>query len=426
MAMTVNDIDRVTAKGIVEKLRDGVPPRRYSSLYTAGMESFIRNVRRRHFDDDGGPGKIRFVSGSWGSGKTHLFRLLAEQAFDAGYLVSTVEISRHEAPFNKFELVLANIIRNISSADTDVAQHVSSPLGTMLHEALLRESTEAGVELPEAIEAMKHRLFAEQQIDIDVRRVIAAYWDTYMSSETDSAVLDERRGLLIQWFSGEVNKNQMRKEYDVQKGLSKENARLFLASLVNLTKFLGYRGLVVLFDESEMTSSTLRRSDLRQAHNNLLHLINEIGEVSGLMLIYAAVPGFFDDPRTGIAAYGALAARIGRPEERPPAALDKIWNLDAVEPSADDFRTAACKIRAIYLTAYPGDAATLMSEAELCTRVDTVVDNHGRFEQVSKWRAVVKECIKVLDRSLDGAPQLSPIDSYRETKKTMLDELGDD
>jgi len=423
-AVTQHDLTETQAIDIIEKLRSGIPPRRYASRFSAGLDTFITNVRRRHLTPEPG-GKIRFVSGSWGSGKTHFFRLLAEQAFDTGYLVSTVELTKNEAPFNKFELVLAAILRNVTAAESEPGRPAELPLADFLRGAIQREQDEHNLDAPEAVERLTERLFADPHIDIDVKRVVRAYWATYTASDADAPVLEERRGFLLQWFTGEAHKTQIRKEFDVQKTLSKENARLFLGSLVALSQFLGYRGLVVLFDESEMSHSTMRRSDLQQAHNNLLHLINEIGEIQGLLLIYAAVPEFFTDSKSGIGAYGALSARIGRPEDKPPVALDKIWNLDAVEFTPDHFAEAARRIRDIYLVAYPEDVDNLLSADQLESIVLYVVSQHGPYERISRWRAVVTSCVSELDRSLEGQPPRSPQASYESTR-SVLDRLGDD
>jgi hypothetical protein len=422
--MQLADLDEDTSLDIIEKLRIGLPPRRYASLYSSGLETFVANVRKQHLDRRASSGRIRFVSGSWGSGKTHLFRLLAEQAFDANYLVSTVELSRNEAPFNKFELVLASIIRNIASEGTETEGDSSSPLGEMLRLHIYKVAERDGIDLLSAVEEERKRLLADSSIDFDVRRVVAAYWDTFRPDSKDSDLF-ERRGQLLQWFTGEANKTVMRKDFGVQRVLNRENSRVFLTSIVALAKFLGYKGLVVLFDESEMSHSTMAKSQLNQAHNNLLHLINEIDTIAGLVMVYAAVPAFFNDDRHGIRIYGALASRIGEPEPSPPSALQKVWNLDAVVVTTQNFQDTARKIREIYMSAYPDDSSNLMALPELLSRVGVVVDEHGQYEKVSKWRAVVQECVKLLDLTLEGGTPLAPMDSYRETKR-LLDRFGDD
>lgn len=361
--------------------------------------------------------------GSWGAGKTHFFRLLREQAFAHGYLVSTVELSAHETPFNKFERVMYAIVGGIASPDTAAGMRSSAPFGDVLQEALQRCG--AATDMAGAVNQAKSALFADTEIDIDVRRVVGAYWDTFTSDAEDAIALEERRGLLLQWFAGEAHKPTMRKEFDVQKVVGKENARVILSSLVALVRHLGFKGLVVLFDESEMAHSTMSRSNLKQAHNNLLHLINEVSEVPGLFVVYAAVPQFFTDDRTGIRIYGALAGRIGTPPDYPPRALDKVWNLDAVVPTEDDFEAAATKILGIYRRAYPDEQDELIDEAELRSRIAQVVGEHSPYAATSRWRVVIKETTKLLDLSLEGIPLPDPATSYRETV-SLLEQMGDD
>src|SRR5205814_8547277 len=118
-SMTVN-IDALSpevAEGIIEDLRHGIPPRRYVSFYSVGEDDFLEGVRRRHLESASGSGRIRFISGSWGAGKTHFLRLLREKAFEARHLVATVELSRDETPFNKFEEVFYRIIRSVTSPE---------------------------------------------------------------------------------------------------------------------------------------------------------------------------------------------------------------------------------------------------------------------------------------------------------------------
>jgi len=67
--------ERSIAIQIVEKLRQGQPPKRGVDRYSVGHEKLIDGIKRYHLDGIENRGIIRFISGSWGSGKTHFFRL---------------------------------------------------------------------------------------------------------------------------------------------------------------------------------------------------------------------------------------------------------------------------------------------------------------------------------------------------------------
>lgn len=411
------------ADAIIEDLRSGLPPRRFASHYSVGHERFLRGVRRRLLDAPSDRGRIRFVSGSWGSGKTHFLRLLQETAFDAGFLVSSVELSSDQAPFNKFELVFSEIVRSITSPSMyerdDVA--VAAPFGRVLEEALLSDSETGGETIHAVLDSKRDALMAATEIDIDVRRLVAAYWDTFAAETEDTGALEERRGLLLQWFAGEGHATTFRKEFGLQKTVKRENARLILGSLVALIRHLGHQGLVVLFDEAETTHSTMRKSNLRQAHNNLLALINGIEETNGALLIYASVPEFFTDERTGIKVYGALAQRIGQPKDAPPRAVDRIWNIDELAHDEADFALAARRIRSIYVTAFPELDDDVDDEA-LTSFVKGLVAEHPRYGQVSVWRVVVQGVIRYLDDVTDDGEPPPPEQVHRD----VMDMIRDD
>ncbi len=401
---TAPQISQAAALEIIESLRTGIPPKRYVSSYSTGNDQFLQNVRKRHLESASTSGKIRFVSGSWGAGKTHFLRLLREQAFDARYLVSTVELNVDETPFNKFEQVFFDIIRNITSPEMyeEGDLNRAAPFAEVLRRALFKAPAgEEETVSHERFQDAKEALFADDTIDIDFRRIVVQFWETYLAEGGDRATLENTRGRLLQWFAGEGTMTSYR-PYGVQKIVKRENARLMLQSLSRFATHIGYHGLVILFDEAEMSFSVMRKSNLKQAHNNLLHLINSIDESAGLFLVYAATPDFFIDERHGITIYGALAQRIGRPDDRPPRSLDRIWNLDAAETSTEDYLEAASKIRQIYITAYPDIGEDAVSESLLRDYVAELVRVHPEFSHVSTWRVVVTGTIEALDATAEG------------------------
>ena len=420
--MTLLDLDERLAEQIIESLRRGVPPRRGVSAYATGTD-FVEKVRRRHLAGGINAGKIRFVGGSWGAGKTHFFRLIREYAFDENLLVSTVELSSEQTPFNKFERVFFEIVRNIATPtmykEGDLA--AALPFGGVLSEVLADWTDKYGSGSV-AVQALGTELMEQTDIDIDFRRVVTAYWKTFDVEEPDTAVLEDTRGTLLQWFEGEGQATALRRDFGIQKMVKKENARIFLASLGKFVRWLGFGGLLVLLDESEMTHSTMRKSSLKQAHNNLLHLINEVDATEGLFLLYAAVPEFFDDPKYGIKTYGALAARIGPLDAKPPKSLDKVWNIDQLTQDPDAFAEAAEKVREIYGVAYPGEVDDLPTPDELRKHVEAVIDQHPEFSQVSSWRVAITATVEALDMALEGDSLPAP----REHHSRIVSSLQDD
>lgn len=423
--MSPADLDPITAQDVIESLRDGIPPQRFVSTYASGNEKFLGNVRKRHLETASSRGRIRFISGSWGAGKTHFLRLLREEAFSAGYLVSTVELSADATPFNKFERVFFEIVRKITSPEMyregDLTR--AAPFAEVLRRHLFNAPAGSqDVVSHDRFQEARERLMRSSDLDVDFRRMIVHFWETFLPEGGDPAALEERRGEIMQWFAGEGTIGLYRREYGVQKLVNRTNARLMLQCLSRFAIDAGHRGLVILLDEVEMTHSILRKSSLKQAHNNLLHLINSIEESDGLFLVYAATPDFYVDDRYGVIIYGALSQRIGRPEDRQPRALDRVWNLDAVETSADDFLAAASKIRDIYLTAFPDAEDDLLSDESLREQVSKLVAQHPEFSHVSTWRVVVTGTVEALGASAEGERVSPPDQMYDDIMDRLRDQ----
>lgn len=402
--------EKSLAVQIIESLRKGVPPQRGVERYSTGNEKLLDGIKREHLATVGDFGRIRFVSGSWGAGKTHFFRLLREAAFQNDCLISNVELNVNDAALNKFEKVFYAIIRKISTPSC-YAQDLpaeAAPFGTVLQEALAylgtgkRELPQGGEVPHEAHVAACGKLMADRVMDIDFKKIVLKYWETFLPAAADPGIVEQQRGEILQWFSGEGTVGTFRKRFGVSKMVTKENARVMLQSLAQFVRLCGYNGLVILFDEAEQAYSLMRKSALRTAHDNLRSLIDNVEALPGLFLIYATTPDFYSDPKHGIVIYGALAGRIGKPENRPPRARELIWNLDAVQPTTQEYVAAAGKIRDIYLTGFPQDAQRLPSSAKLDKFVQELCKIHPSLSAVRFWRVLVTGVIAHIDDHLEG------------------------
>lgn len=406
------DMDqRTMATQIVESLRRGIPPQRGVDRYSVGNEKLLDGVKKFHLSGISERGIIRFISGSWGAGKTHFFRQLRETAFENDCLVSNVELDVDSAALNKFQSVFSTIVRQIATPSYHAGHTTleAAPFGTVVRESLAWLATgtrEITTEIPyEHYTKATEALMTDYGIDIDFKKMVQEYWKTFLPEAPDPAVVEQTRGEILQWFSGEGTVGAFRKRFGVSKTVSKENAKLMLQSLAGFVRLSGYKGLLILFDEAEQTYSVMRKSALRAAHNNLLSLINNIESLPGLFLIYATTPDFYTDPKHGIVIYGALSGRIGKPEERHSRALDTIWNLDAVETKLENYQEAAKKIRSVYVEAYPETELALPNEEAVTQKVAELFRIHPSLAAVRFWRFLVTAIITDFDDHLDGEPR---------------------
>lgn len=398
------------SRRIIDSLRKGIPPQKGTERYAVGYERLLRDIEKYHFDSVADIGIIRFVNGSWGAGKTHFFRMLRDLAFKCLCLVSTVELNANSTTLNKFESVFGAIIRNIavpSYFDFDETQDIA-PFRRVLEESLIFMSRGEHCGGPtltqEEFGRAKEKLFADKAIDIDFKKMVLCYWETFVEQASDSSLLDEKREVILQWFCGEGTLALFKKSFGVSKVVTKDNAKLLLQSLSAFIVRAGYKGLLILFDEAEKSYSVISRVALKAAHNNLLSLINNIDGLKGLFLLYATTPDFYTDPKHGIVTYGALSSRIGKPLDSLPRALDIIWNLDSLQYELKDYQAAAQKILQLYIDAYP-DRDSLPTGERLAQWVEEYQKNHSKFVGVRFWRVLVSGVVFFLDSSGDEKEQ---------------------
>jgi hypothetical protein len=412
---------------VIESLRKGIPPQRGVDLYSVGHEKLIEGIKKHHLSGIADRGIIRFVSGSWGAGKTHFFRIMREVAFKGECLVSNVELSVNDAPLNKFERVFYAILRNVNSPYCYAQEPTleAAPFGSVLRESLAFLGTgnrAVGNEVPyEAYNAAKDKLMGNRGIDIDFKKIVQKYWETFLPESPDPAIQEQTREEILQWFGGEGSIGAYRKRFGVNKMITKDTAKVMLQSLAAFVRLAGYQGLVILFDEAEQSYSIMRKSALKDAWNNLLSLINNIEALSGLFLVYATTPEFYTDPKYGIVQYGALSGRIGKPEEKPPTALSVVWNMDAVQTDLSAYQSAAVKIKGIYASANPDARDSLPGDEEVRASVEELHGIHPSLSAVQFWRVLVTSMVRDFDNRLDG--EVRPM---KEVYRDVMDRLREE
>ena len=114
-------MDRPEAFRIIESLRLGIPPDGAVRHFTVGRNDEIEDLRRRV--QTGGAGLL-YIKANYGSGKTHLLRLLREYGLEHGYAVSLVGLdATASVRFNRMDQIVGAVMRGLrvpGSSDTGV------------------------------------------------------------------------------------------------------------------------------------------------------------------------------------------------------------------------------------------------------------------------------------------------------------------
>lgn len=420
------------AELVITSLRKGIPPQRGFQLYSVGYDKLMKGVKKHHMRQIKRQGLILFINGANGAGKTHLFRLLKEVAFEENCLVSNVELHAKETPFSKFEMVFSRIMRNIQTPamyeDGDDLE--AQPFARVLDEtlSLLVSGTKEAVQeiTAEQYNEAHQVIMGNRSMDLNFRKVVAKYWETYVPNRPVShpTVREEVRGEALQWLSAEETSKAFKDTFDVSRMISGGTARDMLQSLARFINLCGYQGLMILFDEATQAYANMGKKDRAEAYNNLFHLVNEIEQSPGLFLVYATTPDFYTNPKYGIRINDGLAGRIGKLREKGPRARDIVWNLEATKTALDDYKQAAVKIRDVYRESNEDedeDLSLLPSQEAIEGFVKDLFQQHGEKSNPRFWRVMTAALIRYFEDCLEGE-ETSAEDAYEEVMDILSEE----
>jgi len=381
------------AFNIVERLRDGVPPPEDVRLFSIGREELLDYFEKvlddiAKFDQQG----IKFIQADYGHGKTHFLDMLAQLAFDRGFLVSMVILDREQAPFNKLAKVVPLIMGGIMTGSGQqnalgrILQQWAEKVRGLDGNAILRQiDQDEGLQL----------LFP------DFRLKLVAY----ARAHNHQAVPSYEECLRIEkWFRGEETKSKTFK-----------NVPAFLAAFVQFVRHLGYSGFVVMLDEAESITLLSRITNRDQANENLRQIIDN-QNLEGFYFVFASTPSFLsgEDDR-GARTYAALWRRISDPlGQIGQRALDKpIIELPALD--TDQFSQLARRIRTIYEIAH-GRNMSQVSDDHLQRLAEYVERRTDR-----SVRTLVRSTVMLLDESRQ-AEDLDILSNYELFVERVIEE----
>jgi len=103
------------AEQVISQLRMGIPPKGHMRPFTVGRDDELRRLEDR-LDEHQATGLL--LRANYGSGKTHLLRLIEDMSLARGYAVSFVEVSaQHGIRFNRMDQVAGAVVRNLVLPD---------------------------------------------------------------------------------------------------------------------------------------------------------------------------------------------------------------------------------------------------------------------------------------------------------------------
>ncbi|MEO0009158.1 MAG: BREX system ATP-binding domain-containing protein [candidate division WOR-3 bacterium] len=391
-------MERELARAVINKLGStGTPPEFGIEAFTVGLDRYLKVIEEEYLD-----GILKFnlssfklITGNYGGGKTHFLYSVRNLAFKHNYCVAYVSLNPTECPFDKLELVYKAVALNLSAPQpTDVIL----PLGEKGIDAVIRRWAREWRKKEERTERLESYLLDLPMTDsTSFFNAVRGAFQSLLAEDLES--FQEA----VQWLKGEEADRETRAKFRISERIDKSSAFRILRSLTQWVHAIGYRGLILLFDEAERGMSIASARDKRRALDNLRQLVDECGNsrLPGAMFFYAVPDDNLLLEGSG-PVYEALKQRLRSvfSETNPVGVRINLEEL-GMEPVAF-LEELGVKLRVLFEQAY--DVRLSGAEKVLKVLAQTAVE---RFVlDVSYRRLFVVAAVELLHR-LKAEPNLS-------------------
>lgn len=305
-------IDQQLASSIINSLGQSGTPHEFGvGLFTVGLDPFLKILEKEYFSTylAKGGSAFKLVKGIYGGGKTHFLYCVRDLAWKNDYVVSYVSLKTGESAFYELHKVFTAVTRYIwpPLEIGDYARLETPGIETLLRTWYATRRAEyvaqkmapdtISVALQEDIHQVKHCT------STSFKNSIVRALDALHAGDDD---LFEK---ICAWIKGESIPDAQLKKLGITEKIDKSTAFKMFKSLGQAVRQLGYRGLIVLFDEGEQVAS-LSTKNRETVLSNLRELIDECANTTfaGVMVFYAIPDDSFLQGRSGV--YQALLDRV--------------------------------------------------------------------------------------------------------------------
>lgn len=408
-------VPKALAVRIIGALRQGSNSLESVSLFSVGRDRVYRATESLMDDLQlSGGSAVRWIKGAYGSGKTHTFARLLEDAHRRNWVVSYVEVSGKDGgcELHRFEQVYAGIIRSCITPEAASATAVLSRSGNangwqwVLDEWVEGLKRQVGARPGADLPTMRYR----EAVGTAVRQLRAAYaiqgafgaaLRVYALARAEADV--ETCELLLQWFMGdEVFKRgtSVRRrlcEMGVLETIKRSNAKTMLRQVTAFTRYRGYPGFLILLDEVEnvLGETPARRKAAYTVLRELIDNVDERHGMAGTLLWVSGTPDLFDDPK-GIAEYEALASRvILETADRTPNPAAVVLDLSAFPVTRTEYLDIGRRVARLHALSYDVKRS---NDDEMDGRLYALLGDARHLPTLRTW---VRLVVDLLDREGD-------------------------
>jgi hypothetical protein len=293
--ITREDIEQLKpfqARAIIEGLRKGIVPTEYVSFFTVGRQNWLKFVEEDLdcFIANGG-GKVRFINGDYGDGKTHFMSVIQQLSFQKNFASSFVVLTR-DVPIHKFEIVYQEIVSQLRGDFEGIG--IRAAIKYWIKEQKIAEQD---------LGAFSTSLREIPGLGLDFANALIG-----LLSSDEESTNEDCKEVLYQWFEGKKVAKKDLKKFHVFELLNKTNSKHFLQSLIAFLKIANHKGLILFLDELE-TVLAQGASIRNAAYENVRLLMDNTEHAQYLQLFFSLIPDVLLSEK-GFKSYDALWSRV--------------------------------------------------------------------------------------------------------------------
>lgn len=389
--ITREDIEQLKpfqARAIIEGLRKGLVPTDYVAFFTVGRQNWLKFVEEDldHFISEGG-GKVRFINGDYGDGKTHFMSVIRQLALQKSFASSFVVLTR-DIPIHKFEIVYREIVSQLQGRFEGMGIR-------SLIQHWVEEQKRIAIDQKTLLDSLYQMAKMDRSF---ANALIGLFQLSHPSPEKKSDEMASNfQEILYQWFEGKkVAKKELAK-FHIFETLNKTNGKNFLQSLVTFLKLTNHKGLVLLFDELETVlgqSASIRNT----AYEAIRLLMDNTDHTGYLQLFFSLIPDVLLSEK-GFKSYDALWSRVRTVGDSDSLNYrGTLIDLHKTPLKQQELIDLGICLRKIHEISYRWSAELSVSSdqiAEMCQKQEEM----GILSEV---RLFIKQMIRYLDMAEQG------------------------
>ena len=312
-------VPRRVLSSLISSISAGVVPRAGAPYMAIGRNDEITALLDDLERISAGEGRMRFIIGRYGSGKSFLIQLVRGYALEKNFITSDADLSPERRLYGTNGSGLATyreLIKNMASKSSPdggalskmISKWISGLRADLVEKGISEDSPNFTNELQRAV------LLVMRDVEFlvggfDFSKTVTEFYRAYMDGD------DEKQSACLRWLRGEFSTKTEAKNalgFNVSTVVNDDNWYDYIKLWAVLVRKMGYRGLVVFIDECVNLYKIPNRVSRENNYEKILSMFNDTlqGHAEGLAIVFGGTPQFLDDTRRGLFSYEALRSRL--------------------------------------------------------------------------------------------------------------------